>query len=547
MNGLASQVPHVIELGAGQHRNDVDFGTRPVDREGPMVVQVGPVTPDLRKTAVSMVTVVMSEQVDLSTFDYSDLTLKLNGNNVPLDWRVSVAHQSGVNYVISGLEHFTLGEGRFELTVDASGILDLWGNAGVGSASTQWIKDNTPPTSGITPLASPATSKEITINAWAHDGGVVPSGVAWIDVYVSVDQSAFTLWKSLSASEPTATYMAESGRRYGFRTLARDAAGNVEVKPLASDAWTIVPDLDAPVTQVDNAVVHKNTAVIQLSFSGTDTGGSGLASFQLWVQVDSADPTLVGAYAAGTPVGGVYFGSATYAAITDGVEHTYRFYTVGIDGRGNVEAAPGAPADVVVTETFAAPTVLTVTGFDVQRGALQRSYIRHLDVTFNRSGDIAAIIESLNDGNPATDRLRLTRYDLNGQAPVDVPLGGVNLQAVDEVLKLDFGIEGIGGDRDGLLGNGYYKLSIDTDGNVNNGFEVDKYFYRLAGDTNSDRRVDSLDLLAVNALLGVTVDPNNPSHVNADVNGDGRIDSADRLLVMRGRNQVLASHLVLDD
>ena len=35
--------------------------------------------------------------------------------------------------------------------------------------------------------------------------------------------------------------------------------------------------------------------------------------------------------------------------------------------------------------------------------------------------------------------------------------------------------------------------------------------------------------------------------VDADVNGDGAVTSADRLLVMRGRNQALAPQLPLDD
>jgi hypothetical protein len=539
-------VAHVVVLAAGEHRDKVDFGTRPEDTVAPMVVQVGPVTPDPRQTTISTVTVVMSEQIDLSSFDYADLALKLNGNNVPMDGRVTVAHLSGVNYQISGLENFTLGQGEYELIVDATGIMDLWGNAGVGSESDRWIKDNTAPTSGITPLVSPATSKEIEINIVGHDvvpaEGVVVSGVAWYDVYVSVDQSAFALWQSLPADNPTATYMAESGRKYGFRTLARDAADNVESKPLASDAWTIIPDLDAPETKVHSYEVNDEAAVIQLNFSGTDTGGSGLASFQLFVQVDGGAVTPVGTYAAGAPVGGVYSGSATYAAITDGDPHTYRFYTIGIDGRGNVEAAPDAPLDVTVTETFSPPATLAVTGFDVQRGALQRSYIQYVDVTFNMPGGIAAIIASMNDGDPDTDRLRLTRYNLNGQSPVDVPLDGVNLQAVDKVLTLDFGDQGIGGDRNGLAGNGYYKLSIDTDGDLSNDYEVDKYFYRLAGDTNRDRRVDSLDLLAVNTLLST-----GGYDVNADVNGDGVINASDRLLVMRGRNQVLAPQLPLDD
>ncbi len=34
---------------------------------------------------------------------------------------------------------------------------------------------------------------------------------------------------------------------------------------------------------------------------------------------------------------------------------------------------------------------------------------------------------------------------------------------------------------------------------------------------------------------------------NVDANGDGVINSLDRLLVMRGRNKLLAWHLWLDD
>jgi hypothetical protein len=101
---------------------------------------------------------------------------------------------------------------------------------------------------------------------------------------------------------------------------------------------------------------------------------------------------------------------------------------------------------------------------------------------------------------------------------------------------------GIGGDVNALTGNGYYQLSLDIDNDRDNTLETDLYFYRLAGDTNGDRRVDSLDLLAVNALLS-----SGGYDSDADVNGDGVINTADRLLVMRGRNQTLAPGLPLDD
>ena len=168
---------------------------------------------------------------------------------------------------------------------------------------------------------------------------------------------------------------------------------------------------------------------------------------------------------------------------------------------------------------------------------------------------IQEIIESLGGG---TSRIALTRYNLSGESPVNVPLtaGMLSAREVDLALQVDFGSNGIGGNRNGLEGNGYYKLAIDADNDAAHTLETDLFFYRLAGDVNHDRRVDSLDLTAVNNLLAV---PPVPYDVNrdgvidakdrtdADVNGDGSVTSADRLLVMRGRDQTLASQLPLDD
>jgi hypothetical protein len=77
---LDGSFAYTIELAPGQHRDDIDFGTRPVDLVGPEVVDVVDVAPDPRQTAVPTVTVVLSKEIDLSTFDDSDLTLTLNGH-----------------------------------------------------------------------------------------------------------------------------------------------------------------------------------------------------------------------------------------------------------------------------------------------------------------------------------------------------------------------------------------------------------------------------------------------------------------------------------
>lgn len=58
--------------------------------------------------------------------------------------------------------------------------------------------------------------------------------------------------------------------------------------------------------------------------------------------------------AGGTPDGGgVYHAQINDLTKTDGLEHSYRFYSRGTDGGGKVEAAPAAPDGVIVTAQFA--------------------------------------------------------------------------------------------------------------------------------------------------------------------------------------------------
>ncbi len=413
--------------------------------------------------------------------------------------------------------------------------------------------DTAAPSSRVNPLAAKQTSLTFPVTVSGTDP-FPGTGIASYDIFVSRDQAAFTLWQTVPVTDPTAMFTAESGHIYGFRSLARDAAGNVESKPIASDAWTQVPDLDAPETQVTGFAVHADTATIRLEFSGTDLGGSGLDSFNLYVAIDGGAMTLAGTYVAGNPTSGVYTGSAVFGnVITDGQEHSYRFFTAGIDGQGNTEPAASALSDVLVTVSFSTPSMLAVTGFDVQKNATQRSYIRYLDVFFNQPDGVQGIIDSLDSG---TGRIALTRYDLSGENPISVPLTAATLsaRAVDLALEIDFGPNGIGGNPNGLEGNGYYRLSIDADNDVAHTLETDLYFYRLAGDVNLDGRIDSLDLMALNALLAATpYDVNRDGiidardWVDADVNGDGLVNSSDRLLVMRGRNKVLATGLHLTD
>ena len=194
-------------------------------------------------------------------------------------------------------------------------------------------------------------------------------------------------------------------------------------------------------------------------------------------------------------------------------------------------------ASVVITVEAATtppppPPVPEAAGFDVQRGADQRSFIRYLDLTFSDDDGLSQLVSE--------GRFRLTRYALDGSGSgANVSLGG-RMQAIGNRVEFNFGTNGIGGNRDSATGNGYYRLAVDADRNGT--FETKRYFYRLLGDTNGDRVVNSLDRQAVNAAFGQT-----GVNLNADVNGDGMVNRKDRKLVDGQIGRRLSSGLTLDD
>jgi len=404
------------------------------------------------------------------------------------------------------------------------------------------VPDRTAPTSRVDALPQRVDDKSFVVSVTGVDGEPgsdheLVSGVAYYDVYVAEGSGNYRLWQTLPASTPQAVFNGESNKTYFFRSIARDAAGNVESKPMRAEALTYVTDFDAPVAVIDN--VDSASVELKISMTGTDAGNSRLTEFDLYVAVDSGDARRVATVAAGLPDHeGVYRATATYMAIADGAAHTYRFSTLGRDGNGNEQTEIGN--EVSVTETFTAPESLSVVSLDVQRGMQQRSYLRYVDVQFNQVGGLQEILDTLTDSDPTNDRLRLDRYELDGSGPAEsISLEGL-VSLADTQLMIDFGEGGIGGNADSSAGDGYYTLSIDT--NADGEADQAMRFYRLFGDTNGDRTVDNIDVAAIaSAIRNPALNP------DADVNGDGEINAKDRFFASLQRGNSLASHLHLDD
>ncbi len=101
-------------------------------------VTIEAVSPTPRETPVTAIAVTFSELLNAVTFTRADLTLKRDGTTVPLTAAVTILPGAGGAYVINGLGLLTDTAGVYDLSVAASGVEDLAGNAGQGSASVRW-------------------------------------------------------------------------------------------------------------------------------------------------------------------------------------------------------------------------------------------------------------------------------------------------------------------------------------------------------------------------------------------------------------------------
>jgi hypothetical protein len=199
------------------------------------------------------------------------------------------------------------------------------------------------------------------------------------------------------------------------------------------------------------STIDPGTGAFALNITGTDADGSGLAYDEVWVSVDAQPPVpVVPPIPAGPPdAGGVVHLTIGYQGLTDGVTHQYRFSSTGIDGAGNAEATHPAPGDWIVSRAFATPTALSVTGLTVERGAVERSPIRYLDIAFNETdaqsgGQLGQIAASAGSAAPA---IRLYGYDLSGDLSTRtaVPLAEpTRLEVIDHAIEIDLGAAGIG-------------------------------------------------------------------------------------------------------
>ncbi|MCY2986427.1 MAG: FG-GAP-like repeat-containing protein [Planctomycetota bacterium] len=121
----------------------------------PVVVSVGPVSPDVRNQSVSAIDVEFSTAIDDTSFGPEDLTLTRNGGGNLVDQNITITPLSDQEFRIGGLDSLTAAEGAYVLRITAAGIRDTGGRSGIGSNEARWTMDTTVPTlTGVEHLAT---------------------------------------------------------------------------------------------------------------------------------------------------------------------------------------------------------------------------------------------------------------------------------------------------------------------------------------------------------------------------------------------------------
>ncbi|CCI03457.1 Calx-beta domain-containing protein [Microcystis aeruginosa] len=96
---------------------------------------------------IEFIDVRFSEVINLSSFDYNDISLTRNGSDNLINNAVTVEYLSGTTYRIKGLTNLTPTPGNYQLTVNTNAIQDIAGNNGNTTKQTTFsiILFNHPP------------------------------------------------------------------------------------------------------------------------------------------------------------------------------------------------------------------------------------------------------------------------------------------------------------------------------------------------------------------------------------------------------------------
>ncbi|HEX7951166.1 MAG TPA: N-acetylmuramoyl-L-alanine amidase [Candidatus Limnocylindrales bacterium] len=250
-------------------------------------------------------------------------------------------------------------DGTVVLSLAAGSVTDVAGNAGppaVLQATADFATDTTAPTVTIWWTPHRAALNVTTFDLTATFSEPV-LGLSSAHVQLGGTSDAATPW-SFSQSA-----ILGSGPSYGFSVEAASPANGTLTVTIPAGATTdpagnpneaaqmsvvidrTAPTTSAPTTTIRSGATLGGTVPARVSWTGADSGGAGIASYDVERSTDGAGYVVIAAGVAGPAIG-----------VTLAAGHSYRFAVRARDGAGNLSAwrAASATSAVVLQDSSTA-------------------------------------------------------------------------------------------------------------------------------------------------------------------------------------------------
>lgn len=343
------------------------------DSVAPQLLDIIDVLPDPRSEPVSTVDVLFSEPIDLTTFNYLDLTLTRNGGANLITSAVSITSLGDSLYRISGLDALTAADGVYELTVAGAGVVDYGGNPATGTATDRWAMGvagpfvssfATLPSHRNTPLASAQVtfSQPVDLSTFDyHDISITRDGGANIVTSnVTVELISDSTYRINGLSSLTGSD--------GSYTLTVTAASILDLNSIVgvgSNSTTWKMDSTSPsIVSIEQLATNPRNIVVQ-TLDVTFSEAIDLATFDrddLRLTRDGGDNLIDGRVTIEYVAGNVYRIKGFNWVIGNSGSYQLSVLGSGIsDAAGNAGTATASTTWVMDTLAPAAPTAISVT------------------------------------------------------------------------------------------------------------------------------------------------------------------------------------------
>ena len=200
-----------------------------MDTTGPTIASLQAVTQSPRSIVVPTLDVTLSKPIDPTSFTWQNITFSKDGGANLIVPAITITQLSSTEFEISNFENLVYPiDGTYTFTVNGSGVRDLAGNNGSGSASDTWVLDTTAPAAPSQLAISPDTGVSNT-DGLTDTGNITLTGTVGatglaVEVYDGLNQ------KLADAVVNGTTFTAQlslSNGSHDLRVYAVDQASNV--------------------------------------------------------------------------------------------------------------------------------------------------------------------------------------------------------------------------------------------------------------------------------------------------------------------------------